>query len=720
MTASIAPREKVAGPGRRQQRGIAVILMMLLTGLSVTATIVGTSRYINSAQRQHLAASTQAVAKPLAWSGVEAVRLYLASLDKAAIEALGTGPITVDGTSSFTASVTSAPTEVSPGQYRMLVAVTGSGANSTATVEAVFDVVVATGGGCGAGGCSNGPGGITIRRGLDLSGNITFEGGEFDDNANVTVEGDVTMGGSVSGTNRMCVLKDEDGNGGNLLVRSNIHVNNVCVEGDLTMSGSASITAAEVTGNVTLSGATTIDNLLSNGDVSMTGGGASIAVIRTQGNVAVDCGGCDAGTIEAEGDVVWEASNAPVSIHANGDIAYDGDSSESGMLLSRGDVTLTGSSRVAGIRALGDIALNGQWGSGVYGQLDGQGGLSWTRGAHATSGTVARVDGGHRTHTVNVTADAGHTVSVDEVVVEDYRPEPLPEFTVDVHTLRALANYVFTYENGQRKVEVKGIHGIEDGDYILGDLRNGPPYKDVLCTSVSGGDNCTNPSSGTGARTICQGHSDRNGCISYSRGTWSLNGKSLAPGIAWFDGDLDLGNGTYFNTFLASGNISTSGGMTTYAINYAGYAAICQNNRSGFSDVAAAPSFDGMYPTAYCDLANGTMEGVSLGNVALTAGGFVGGSYVGGDISIGASNEIYGAVIAGNTLATTGSSDVHGQIIAAALGNPDSSNRWRGSTRVVFPDDRDGYNPTGNPYNPGGGGNPPIPAGAYLSWTRHN
>ena len=43
----------------RKQQGMAAVLLMLLIGLSLTATVMGIAAYIRGAQEQHLAMHTQ-------------------------------------------------------------------------------------------------------------------------------------------------------------------------------------------------------------------------------------------------------------------------------------------------------------------------------------------------------------------------------------------------------------------------------------------------------------------------------------------------------------------------------------------------------------------------------------------------------------------------------------------------------------------------------------
>ncbi|WP_248112253.1 hypothetical protein, partial [Ralstonia pseudosolanacearum] len=85
------------------------------------------------------------------------------------------------------------------------------------------------------------------------------------------------------------------------------------------------------------------------------------------------------------------------------------------------------------------------------------------------------------------------------------------------------------------------------------------------------------------------GFSDYNTCFSYFNGTWSTNGATMAPGVVWFHGDLILGVGTYENTVIATGNLTTSGSTVVHAPNYGGLSGQCNNT-----------AFPALYPTNFC------------------------------------------------------------------------------------------------------------------------
>src|SRR5690606_11982693 len=115
-----------------------------------------------------------------------------------------------------------------------------------------------------------------------------------------------------------------------------------------------------------------------------------------------------------------------------------------------------------------------------------------------------------------------------------------------------------------------------------------------------------------------------------------------------FDGNLVVGNGVYVSTFIATGNIATSGSHRNMSPNYAGHAVTCANATPPGG--SAAPDFAQLVPLNLCNVAGGTMTGAPVANIAYLAGGRApgGGGFSGGDITLGASTRADGAVLAGN------------------------------------------------------------------------
>lgn len=331
----------------------------------------------------------------------------------------------------------------------------------------------------------------------------------------------------------------------------------------------------------------------------------------------------------------------------------------------------------------------------------------------------------------------------------------IPE-VFDVEPLRGAANYIFSYTGGHIRVKVKGVQGIPDYDddkdpdaepdgyYLTANPRiGGTPFFNGLCkeSNPASLDDCLvrigirnkdNPSAGT--------------VISYSNSRFVLNGgnanASIAPGIAFFEGDLLIEGGAFTNTFIATGNItvSSNGSGAVFAPNYVGRntrpigsftaVGVCSNEQYASNELVPS-DFCGEENDSYYHGAHG-----NIGNYALLAGscGQYSGegdnkvctNYVGGDIQV--QKTIYGVVKAGNAFQTTsgGTSVVHGYV--SALGQRGVSglvHNMKGST-TIYLEPTETYDPTGGLIVPGSGasggsetGTGSGPGSAVIRWARY-
>jgi len=204
------------------------------------------------------------------------------------------------------------------------------------------------------------------------------------------------------------------------------------------------------------------------------------------------------------------------------------------------------------------------------------------------------------------------------------------------------------------------------------------------------GSTCTKP-----VATICQGFSAQNSCFSYGGGKWAVNGQSMARGIAWFDGNLEIGNGVYVNTFLATGNINTAGGHRTTSPNYAGFAVVCQNVTPKGASIGGNANFASLVPTNLCAATD--MVKNELGNSAFIAGGSspTTGAFVGGTVKLGASTLAEGNVIGADVINTGGSTTIKGSVVAAGQDkNNTSPVVLSGSTTIDLTGGSSNYDPT--------------------------
>ena len=687
------PIKRYFRTAKKQQRGFAALLAILLSGLAMTAATMGSLYSVRGVQDANMAVHKTAQSQARAWQGLELVRMALLTMTAAELAALpvstvqqpGLGALVITGLPNITAKVTA--NVVAASGQRVTVQITALGASGTAStaVEAIYQVNPSAAASSTPVNLST----VNINRNLKLSGSVTVLGNS---NANINVVGTVDLGGSINSINTLCAT-------GDITIGSGISVNTVCTNGNLTVSAGATVGTAIAKGSVTVTGGAAITTIKANGDVTLSGGSAHADYIETKGNVFITGGNAYARAIKSEGTVTWSSSNnTPSTINANGAVTFSANSPTTA-ISTLGNVSLTGNGNVNTVSTNGNVAITSNYGNGIQGKLSATGSLAWSSngvivGTSTNRGTVGGTVQSPVASGVYVTQTSGYSANVAAVSVAVISNAFQSSLIVDAYTLEASSNYAFKIDaSGNKTVTVRDVSNITDGTYFLANYApnyqvasSDPSYGshlDYLCTAINSSGLCTAPV--VPAKTLC-GSSDSNvGCFNYTASTrlWEVKGSTMAPGVAWFDGSLVVSNGTYFNTFIATENISTSGRSSVYAVNYAGYAGVCQNQTVfGRSTVAR---FAGMYPKTYCENPPGTLAGQlqsqSLGNAAYIAGGYKNNVFQGGLVSLSASNEVFGSIIAGNDLATSGSTVVHGQVYVAAQGTTTTVN-WSGSTTI--------------------------------------
>lgn len=717
------------------QRGIATILLVLLIGTALTASVLGASYAVRGAQDKTLSLHASTTAQARAWAGVELVRQYLQqeTLSPPPWSALPWSPaITGIGADALSVRIVASSGPDAAGRYRVTADITGAGAAATTSLRTVYEVTPAV-----ASTPSN-PGldAANFYYDLDLSGGILIKGGEL---ANLNVLGNLRLdNASVDGVNSIKAT-------GNVTVGSGIKAKQVFSNGDVTLGGSAAIASVSALGSVHVNSSGTQGAIQCNGAVIVSNG--STGAIRARGAVTLSSGGSHGSvagnssvlvtngtvdTVNAIGSVIlsggvirttntmgadtWAATGTgAMAINANGNVSY---AASGGAINAIGDVTLTGGGANT-VSSKGNVYVRSYGGIGA---LQCAGGLQVDQYA-SVSGTIGGqllklqpYNGG-----VNVQVVPGFSPNVAAVAltpVAALPPFSLTRPTVDAYALKASANYAFEYQllGGYTQVTVGNVAGIADGRYVL---ASDGTRKDFLCPLASYqalSRSCA--VSGSSAKTICQGYSPQNGCVSYALNKWTIAGTSLVPGAMWFDGDLEVGSGRYFNSFIATGNIASSGQNLSKAVNAAGYAAVCNNTPS--DGVAQTALFAGLYPKNFCDTANATLRGDALGNLAYLAGGWNNGVFVGGNILLGASTQTWGTVVAGNLFNSGGSTTVHGYVAAAGLGVAALlGNVLSGSTTVDLSSLPATYTPGVLPCMSGCSTTPASAATATVLWSRY-
>ncbi|WP_019606376.1 hypothetical protein [Teredinibacter turnerae] len=642
------------------QQGIATILVILMISLAMTVAAMGVMYTVRSNQQLQVAAHANTNAQADAWAGVEVFRKYLYQLADTQPEALadlsGELPIAINGLTSDALSLNADVVNVAvpAGQsaadtFDITVNITAQDATAKASsvIQVGYRIAPYL--------CAGGPVEISTMldfyRDLDLGGGITVERDDHT-SAEFFVDGSVSLNSiSVSGIDQLAATED-------IILGSAVYIPEVRSNGSLRLTGGASVGKAYVMGTI-----------------QTEGNGRVISEAYANGNI--NLGGGPSGRMYSLGDIANTAWANVESFQAAGDVTISGGSH--GDIGARGDVNITSWINVGNVTAQQDINCPNGWTG--FQQLRAAGALNGCGGGDAQAG-----------------------VPVVVPVMDEIQAFSMTPVMVDAWALKSSANYVFEFVAGEMQVTVTNVHGVSDGAYHIG--ANSAGVKGFLCDQVSANGTCTAPAQPT--HKICNGHSDQNRCFSYNQGQqrWDVDGKNMAPGVAWFEGDLNLGNGEYYNTFIATGDISTSGGHKTYSINFAGYDVICDNrfihNSTNY--------FAGLYPTNFCDMSAGELISNAIGNIGMLAGGYSPAdqtTYQGGNITLGASTEIFGTVMAGNYLFTGGDTEVHGYINANGLGaegDGGDANRLGGSTTVDLTNLPPSFNPIEIPNMGGGGG----------------
>ena len=612
------------------QRGVATLLFILLTGLSLGALVFGAMFYVRGTQSQALTVHAQTQAQLKAWTGVEALRQYLfmSGADEAA--ALKVGQVVtlngLEGVSAKVVSVAAKDSNCSSDGTRVGFNLVGSSGGANSLLSVVY---------CASGGVAStdGGGGPDSGRPVVINGPLTLSG-DFKISSNekvtVVVNGPVSGNGSLSGINTLIA-------NGDVTLGGSTSIDNVSSAGSVDLSGSGNYTTVSALKNITLSGGVAAGSLTANGTVGIQSN--SVTSITAIGSVS--------------------ATAAPVaSVKTQGGMTGS-DTRISGSALVQGNYTESSDGSVA----------SGQYGGALSKQ-------SWN-----TKIQMTRVP----SLAVPITPLTFETIQIPKI---------------DAYAYRSAANYQFDRDSsGRTVVTVSQVNGVPDGTYYL---AGNADKQDYLCKG-------TGYSASSCPAKICVGYSDYNSCFDYSSGTWSINGKTMAPGVAWFKGNLVAGVGTYYNSFIATGNITTAGANVTKAVNYAGPGSstvdgACVNSR-----------FAGLYPVNYCTGTGGaTFVSNPPGNIVFAAGGAEGAKYVGGRIDLTASNDVYGDVLAGDLLVTGGSTTVHGLVLATRQGSNTGNSSFGASTRIDL---------TGLPgtFKPPEYGPPALnaPVSAKLLWSRY-
>ncbi|WP_151981870.1 hypothetical protein [Acinetobacter guerrae] len=600
------------------QQGFATILVVLLVGLALASSVLGTAYYLKSSQNSLATSHALTNAQSGAWTGVEVFRKYLSGLDGPAILNLDhqTAQLNIQGGREIKINqIQVSQVGTNPEKYQVSAHVQNISERSEAssTIEIIYEITpshVSTSGETTPGTANNFDSVMNFYGGLNVSGDIQLA--NAGDKAVINVEGDFSAGG-------------------------------------ISLTGVKTINA---TGDVSLGSSAVVENIYSNGTIVLQGSATVTNIASAQKEIQMNSWGTPQGYF-----------------YANENIYLKGADIKSADTLK--SITSTVWSRIGTAIAKENITCVGT-GWSNFDSLQAKNLIN-----------CPTVTG--KTHSPPIATPQGAFAPVslsNKPIINALNSKYVDE-----------ANYIFKFNTTLNRpiVTINNIQDIPNGDYEIGKYSNNNTwYWGNLCKELNTDSTCRTAVVGNLYPNLSQKQR-----ISYSSGLWTVDDEvgnstgsvgssnppttpSLAPGVMLFYGNVSMPRGLFVNTILATGNIQYGASITIYAPNYAGPNSTC--NVSGYK-----------MPLNLC-LSASAMTKASIGNVALLAGSCADdssvttceASYTGGTVTLGASSYVYGNIIAGNVLETSGSSHILGAILAAALGNVGQGNKLGNTTTVDF------------------------------------
>lgn len=668
-----------------KQNGVATLLILILVGISIAAAVFGSLRYIQGSQNQTTALHAQTQAQITAWAGVEVIYQYLKNISSSDMETLITAaesatskaPVEVDFDGELRAGFYKNGDDL----YALVKGTTAADtrAQSTSTVEVVYHGIALNpnktegGGGDCAPFCLDAPPSIiTFNRDLRLGGNIvvTKKQGE---SYQINVKGVVTTGGN-------------------------------------SITGVDNINATD---SIKIGSGSTYKNLHSNGDIHLSGSVRATEDVLAQGNICVEGGAWPGypGVMRANGFIYTNMSGHFGRLEARSMSTYTGDNPQceefSSPPLNAKDeygvfgVRVINSTTVDGIISMTSVHNPG----GTVTNLEAYGNL-YTGHGKVILGKILADDAQYCSSSNNGkptgcqpasdswNAGGINIVGKPEKIVDPVDPVEVTVTTFDAYKHLDDVNYAFKYNNEKKKIEVtvRNVEGIGDEEekekevYTFRPYTENSEFPDYLCKEKEDG-SCEE------THTICM--NGNNSCIKYENGTWMIghNGNpQIVPGVLWFDGDVDIKNGVYYNTFISTRNIIVNKGtVKVYAPNYAGYSGSVNNVEYAPKGVCVNTAFS-YKPINLCEaFIASALDNydpnllVPIANYAFMAGSFVNDDYKGGNITLGAGQVVYGSVLAGHEyLSNTGNVTIHGYITALATGQKSVNHEMGASLNVIL------------------------------------
>jgi hypothetical protein len=625
------------------QRGFATILIVLLMGLAIAASALGTAYYIKTSQQTLVTSHALTNAQSGTWSGVEVFRKYLDQYvgkvkNKSAVEIeaeiskLKGESFTLNVIDGRTLNVKNVNVEVlntTPKTYRVSANIQNlsSMSESSATIQVVYEVKIDSNNSSE----NNNSGGTHT-----LKGAMNFYGG-------------LTTTGSIDLTNA----------GQKAIINVEGNVNNTSSGGGVSLTG---VKRVNSTGSVELGSQTTVEEVYSNKYIIISG---SAAITKTASALQY----IKMSSASSQGDFYAGNSNKLISKEIKKEDVY---------------VNIENSGRVNSINTMNNINIVN--GGSNLGTAIAAGNIkcpkiTWTNytlmralsfDSSCSTSKRSGLDGLTPLNAIEVTEISASTKPIVNALSSHYKGS---------------AEYIFYYDSKDKveKVDVRDNFSNSTPTYTTYQLdkKNG-----FLCKTLNASKQCSTPAIKLAPKLKSQGtdfiqynQSTKLWTVTESSPNWSDGASvtpSMVPSIVLFSGNLELQLGRFTNTFLATGDITYGGSVTLYAPNYAGDAKVCQ--------------LDSAYKVQSNLCSSGKLTNLPAANIALLAGSCTDdssvmtcqGSYNGGTITLGKSAKVYGNIIAGNILNTGGDTTIYGSVLAAALGNAGFGSHLQGSTKIDF------------------------------------
>lgn len=717
----------------RKQRGIATVLIILLVGVALSASTLGVIYTVRSTQDKQVTAHATTNAQAAAWALAEAARLYLETDSGIAtvnsVKDTGTAkPLTIDLSSlshleGSSITVNSAYSKDSKLYANITVNAFDSVSQATSQLNLVFEVTPGT--------SSN----------------------ECPDPAESQLAGDVEgdkLDLRMEGSNENSVFT-VDGSWGNPTDASALSgVDRFLVTGSVRLTGTGvggPINKIKANEGVKINGSVDAGTIESGEYVEVTNN-ANIGEILAMDYVSWDSSGS---TSKLQSHTTATIDNGRHEYIATGVLAQlnktAGSSVDGGQINidSHGDVDFASSNYTSfgEVRAMGDVTCD-------------------------TNRSIAKITAGASIEAFCSSLDKTIDSDLTLTAIRDYEPVVVEKTTIaDADGYDA--HYSFTYdedaaESDRLKVTVKNVNGL-DGEYILYD-------------GMGGVDRLRRPGEAASVNdpTLCVTGNNTVGCIDFiptarvdteglsaaeqrPAGKWVITNQpsTLAPGIMYFDRDLEVNLiDIRINGFLSAGNIGVeeANEKMLIALNAAPSEVLCGGNQitiSGSGENLAlgfTPNTTWFengtgafpYPTDFCfgsppakrttiEVEGETIAATQpfIGQFALMAGQQnpvdenetdPDANYQGGDIYLRSILNVFGRVIAGNSLKLITETNlmVWGTVGSEARreGTENTKNIMNGAI-TIYPDAKNLLGDTG------GGNCTPTPASSgssRLFWSR--